>query len=1132
MAVWSRSMHWGRVNTAGLCVVGAIAFGVTLSTVEAQGIQQGPEQARDVAEVVQRVGPSGGSVVERTTPQSAAQQRDTNLLAKRFSIDVTNVTLKQALDEIIKRSGVSIIYNHELLPLDRRVSLQNRDIDLRSALKHVLKGTGTEARIANANRVVIDRIPTSGAGADTAGARTGTIIGTVIDSSTGKGISGVSVQVPDVSKGAVSGERGEFVISGVPVGTHTVTFRLIGYTSSSQTVKVEEGGQARVRVVLRPAATALSEVVTTATGSQRRVEVANDIVKIDVDEIRDRAPVRSVTDIIEAAQVPGVLVSRGSGDPGAPSRIRIRGIGSISQSNDPVMMIDGVWVDASVQSLSRLESIDPATIETIEIVRGPSAATLYGQDAANGIIVITTKKGQVGQTRWNATYSRDWGQPYGKIPLQYRGVGHNPLTGASISCPIASVVTLSCVQDSVLLYDANNPLLAREGTETNNRVVVSIDGGTQTIRYALTGTGIHTLGVRRIAPIDLVRFKKLGFQHRNEFTRPSALTRQTFTSNLTMLPKPEVTIQVMTTIGQSNLKDNNYDVSFASPDFNNLDTMVFLTGDNRIHAVENPTRRSNVTLGASVLWSPPGGWVVSGNIGIDRNWESASSFTAWTQCNAGTACVDSFGTRSEQSVQQSVNTFRLNIARPIGLGRLSRFLEIRPSFGGDYRKNGTSRLFIEKNMIPPGERSLVNGILYTSNYDRNPNATAGWYLNSTIGVFRRVYFDLGIRQDIGSAITSSNNARYPKLGGSWLISDESFWPQNPWVSQLRLRGALGYSAVQPDIGDIHGHYRSGYQFIDGKFVRGVELVGAGNPSLNPERAMEIEMGFDMDLFQDRVNLIATYAHGENQNALVNRNMPPSVSGIGTIQRKENIARVRNRNFEVSATGRLIETRNTLVVLNYNLTLSDNVVVKLGDGILPFSTATTGRIVAGYPIAGIWARRVLGYQDHNEDGLLARNEVILSDSAVYIGWSQPRYRAGYGANITLYNQLTFDTRFSYQSQYVQQYSADGYRGNEDVNAPFSEQAYGVISGLTGRRPISDVRWNSASITYHVPASILRKVRARSLSFSLQGSNLGLWTNYVGRDPGVNSSILTSEVPLDNGSVVPRPRLYVFDVRIGF
>lgn len=1052
----------------------------------------------------------------------------------RVTLDFDSIPLQTAILKIAQQARLKPSYVATIIPAGVKVSLQARDLPVAGALLHILKGTGLVAQIQTTGNLVIfekdENSKDKDRDKDTVQV---TIKGRVLDSATLTVISGAGITLVGTELSTVSGKDGDFVITNVPAGTYILTARLLGYRQSRDVRIVIENQESRnVTILMARSSTTLSEVVTTVTGPQRRVEVAHDIARIDAEKVMERSPVRSVTDLIEAAQVPGVLVSRASGDPGSPTKIRIRGLGSISQSNDPVIIVDGIWIDGSMGSPSRIDDIDPSTIESVEIVRGASAATLYGQDASNGVIVITTKKGKTGPTRWTFSYNRDWGQTYGAMQPQYMGLGYNNVSARRMGCSIEQMITFACIQDSVAVFDPNDPLLLREGTATNNRYVAQVDGGSENLRYALTATASNTIGVRRTSPVDMIRFRQLGFRPTSDFTKPSMLDRRNITSNMTLLPSDRLSISMTSTVNHNYLKDNSYGLetrSFIAGGIYSLDTLELLGARSTVSAVEKPVKTISGMIGVGVQWRPHSAWNVNANIGGENIVSEVSMYQANTSCSFGNPCMDTVGSIREINENRAVYTLRLNTSTSINFGRLNKIVDLRPSIGGDLRRTNTTRLQVERTNVPPGERTLQGeGSIY-SRSSKIPNATAGWYLNSTVGLFRRIYFDVGIRQDIGSAIKRSSNTTYPKLGGSWLVSDEGFWRENGFVNLLRLRAALGHSAVQPDVTDVYGRYTHGYEYIGDRWVPSIVLSSSGNPSLQPERAVEMEVGLDADLLSNRVDMNLTYAQSHNKNTLISRIPPPSIGSGGGLS-KENIARVRNRNLEMSTNVRAIEVNNALLTLNYTLTLSDNIVQQLGEGIMPFSNSTVGRINAGYPIAGVWAQRVIGYKDLNGDKMLARNEVIFSDSAVFVGSSQPRYRAGYGVSLTLNNRVTFDSRLAYQSLYVQQNQVLSLYGLQDRNAPLPVQANALVQGSEGRRMVSDLRWNSASITYRVDSRLLSILRARSLSIALQASNLALWTNYSGRDPGVNSAIY-SEVSEDDGSLPPRPRTFVLDFRLG-
>lgn len=1048
-----------------------------------------------------------------------------NQSSKLVSLSVSDSTIEWIAKEIGRRANLKVVYNSGLADIKKRTSVNVRNVDAVDAIRTALKGTKLQVnKTADGLGVMISSTTNNSLNSGgTVVTDSASIVGVVVDSATGKGVANVNIQIPGLSRHTSTDANGAFRLLNISPGKYVLNAKLLGYVSYSLQVELKRGGVETVRIVLKPAPTSLTEVVTTATGAQRRVEVAHDIAKIDVEAVMQRSPVRSITDLLEAAQVPGILVQKQSGDPGSPSRIRIRGIGSISQTNDPVVILDGVWIDGSMGKPSRIDDIDPSTIESIEIVRGPSAATLYGQDASNGIIVITSKKGNVGKPRWNVQYSRDWGETYAKKPLIYVGQGRARTNSNPMQCNVIDILYYRCFQDSVDVYDPNHKLLSKEGTETNNRFSLQLDGGVNTIQYAISANFQDQTGVRQNAPVDLIRARRLGHTIDDIYLRPSRLSRKSLSSSLTLNPLNNLSIALNVNGTQSDLTDNSYSMTFVPHSAWSLDTINIQSL--AYTSVKNPVKSTTVVMGSNVNWRPASSYVINGTFGLERFNGTDNKL----QVREDNISHDATNTMKQDN--KSIYTARINASTSLNLGKVSRYLEIRPSIGGDYKQTDQNSFTFQQRKIPPGQSGIVGGADSDASYYKLANATAGWYINSSFGLFQRLYFDLGIRQDIGSAITSSDNTRYPKLGSSWLVSDESFWPENNFVNLFRIRGAIGHSAVQPDLTDIHGRYVNGYAYINGRYVSSVDQDRPGNPRLNPERATEIELGFDADVLYNRVNLIVTYARAQNRNSLINRDLPSSLGmGLNSI-RKENVARVLNANLELAAIVKAVETHDHNVTVNYNLTLSNNRVTRLGDGVSPFFHGSVSRVQEGYPLAGVWSRVVMGYIDVDKDGLLSNEEMVLSDSTAFLGWTQPRIKASYGVSWTIRNSITFDSRFAYQGNYVQSLTIGNTYASASKDASLADQAVINVHDLIGKRNVSDLRWNSASISYFLPPSLLTRIKARSVNVSLQASNIAIWTNYMGRDPGVNSSIMSGELLSDNGNTTPRPRLYVLTFRWG-
>ena len=247
---------------------------------------------------------------------------------------------------------------------------------------------------------------------------TGTITGKVIELNSQRPLGDVQVLVVGTQRGAITNDLGEYRIGGVTVGAVTVRAQRIGYAPVNQSVTVTAGDPVTSNFVLSPTAIQIDEVVITATGeSQRKRESGNTIATVTPTPEK-LATSTNIAEVLTAS-APGVYVNSPGGTQGSANRIRIRGASSISLSNEPLLIVDGVRASNEIngtgsigvggQTSSRLNDINPDDIEAIEVIKGPAASALYGTAGANGVIQIRTKRGRSGKAKWN-TYVEGGGQ--------------------------------------------------------------------------------------------------------------------------------------------------------------------------------------------------------------------------------------------------------------------------------------------------------------------------------------------------------------------------------------------------------------------------------------------------------------------------------------------------------------------------------------------------------------------------------------------------------------------------------------------------------------------------------------------------------------------------------------------------
>ncbi len=1068
------------------------------------------------------------------------------------SLQVKDSTIGYIAQALAKQAGVKLVYKLDNNELKKRVSVNVASKPLMEALGSVLRGTSLSAKIATDGETVMLRSEKGDNRQDTT--VKGAISGRIIDSATGKGIPGALVTAVGTSASYMTDANGLFYLTRLPGGKYTVNARIIGYKSESQTVTIGNGEDKTISIVLVPSASVLSEVVTTAVGQQKRLEVGNDIVKVKADELLSKTPARSVSEMLRYAHIPGVQVTPTSGEPGAPSRIRMRGIGSMSQSSDPAIIVDGVWISSDMSSeriqnqtgsglatpdnttggnnpatrqryaSSSIDAIDPTTIESIEVIRGPSAATLYGQEAANGVIVITTKKGKPGKAEWGYQYSRDWNTQPTTRHGNWVVYGRYPMSNQEFECNVDRYASNLCVQDSIINLNSRRGLGDGEGPGREQKHAFSVRGGSNSMTYSFNAVKEGILGSERALPSYRIRMQNLNMPLGEDMIKPSYKDKTSLNSVIGFNPTPllQFTFNLNGTVD-----DNRQNGTSMRYDKSSIDTQYYKVAHMlEIDEMEAGTKSWNIVSAVSGSFRPTPMWSIQSQLGLQKITRNDRSKTDKRTC-AQSQCVGTETQLRSASLNEDIYTSRLSVGA-MPSTRLDKFISFQPSVGVDVR----SRIIDDNSLASNatfGSTSINSGFGSTSGMK---SVTAGWYINTGVKLLNRLYFDLGVRQDVGSAIKVADAGRYPKLSTSWVVSEEGFFPKNNWISTVRLRGAMGHAAVHPEIADIDGGYTYIRYPFDGVSQPTALLKTIGNNKLVPERSVELEGGIDIYGFSDRLTLSYTLASKKTRNSIVQRVLPPS-GGLPATSRKENIGRVANTSAEFSLSVRPIQNDNVSIELGMSMSNINNVIKKLNADASLSSNLSTARLEEGYQIASVWMRPVLGYNDMNGDGFITSNEILRGDTTVYMGWSMPELTSSYFGTVSLLqNSISISADVGYKGKHVQTLTYLDNWGLNSLTSTLDEQAFSLAYLYTGvPLETSEIRLNSASISYTIPRQLLGRFHARMVRVSLMGSNLGLWTDYKGRDPLVNSSPVGNALS-DNGYVIPIPRKYALQFKLDF
>lgn len=1087
-----------------------------------------------------------------------------------ITLDVKDSTLESVLRMIVRQAGLRIVLDNTSDVFQRPVTLKLSNESLPQALNSVLKGTNLTAQIMSNGKTVVVR-EGSGSSDSITTRQIGGIRGKVVDSATGKGLPGVSVALPGSGLSTLSSETGNFVFRDVPVGTYSAMFRLVGYRSSSQSVTVDAGEQSSLVASLPAMATMLSGVVTSVTGTQKKIEVGNDITVIDVDEVLRTAPVNNVTDILEG-RVPGLTVIRSSGVPGAPSKIRLRGLGGGllanregAPTNDPIIVVDGIRIYASQSGVtdqnlamassgdsyssdfppsSPLDQIDPNSIETIEVLKGPSASALYGSDAANGVIIITTKRGQTGRTRWSLSTN----QSLEYLPGFYAEPGYYPfcskLRAAANDKPpeiCESRDLHNSLIDSVVRFQAlSSDRLTAFGTGYGNSWTGQFSGGNQAITYSVTGSMIENLGLLKVPGFYQDLFRQVFDSSMTpSMKRPNLLKSRSISANIVMEPKDEIRVRLSSSITNQARRQSTAQLQLSTLassyiDTNSVSPSSLIDFATRVNS-DAFTLNNSMSADFRIWELLP----LTTTLGFSRNTRDDKRLLP----RGVGVRYDSLGFYSTGTLSNNTSTFAFN-------GILMPGNRISVALGANFKNDSKSTIQVRSD-------SLTRGVVSPSRIDyatqnKQASATGGWFVEPRLNISSRFFANPGFRFD-GNSLSGTRSgignglwSLFPKLNFSWVAIDpNSNSPYLGIVSLLRPRISIGVAGVQPAPGwqlRLMSPTDGTTNFSGGIDDGGLVVSTLGNTQLRPERTREIEGGFDVELWDARLEMSLTSFVKIRKDAIQDVPIAGSVYG-GKLRQYLNIGEIRNTGIEMDMKTVLVDSRLMRWDIAIRLSKYSNKLVSLSSDEPYIDLGNATRLVPGYPVNGRWVRPLLGYATPSAGGRLSKTDVIVGDSAVYVGQQMPRFELPLNTNLSLFaGKLSLSAALHYKDGLTQFNSGSRQLLNNvylNPRANLSEQAAAIAADPqcgTGHctlygliQEVSSLRFQSLSIGYNVPRELSERFRVPSLSLALQGSNLGLWTNYRGKDPDVNGSMV-GDITQDDGQL-PQPRSWRVQVRLG-
>ena len=796
-------------------------------------------------------------------------------------------------------------------------------------------------------------------------AQNGQITGTVTNVQSGAPLGSVQVYLVGQSLGSLSRADGRFLILNVPPGSYELRAEQIGFEAQTQTVQVTAGTPMTVNFTLSPQTLGLDEIVVTGTaGSARRREIGNSITQLNVTEIPD-APVQ-VTDLLQGS-APGVEVTGGSGEAGQGKIIRLRGNSSVSQTNQPIIYIDGIRMRSQplpiVNSLdtgsgrggrvssSPLDNINPNDIERIEIIKGSAATTLFGTEASAGVIQVFTKRGSSGAPVWTAEIQQGtaWTQKFGLNGVDYLNMEHfmrrpwwgGGYEGGGLSQPCITPNSADDAQAGDVTFqnqrwaDANSSPdggCRFPGRTWMQNYDLSVRGGGELLQYFMSG----------------------GFEQSQLVMPQDSIRRYTFRGNFTMSPVENLQVQWNT--GWSNQWNKNTSTA------NNAQgvTLNAFRAERNYAGSADPRRFASVldydaqqsierfNTGVTVVYTPLADLTNRFTVGYDFTQQEGRNLRpfGFEQFPEGSLTNDTWQNRI--ITLDYVGTYAFGLTE----GIRSSF-----SWGGQAVGDEARRLQgYGENFPGAAEPTISSASLSFAQESRQKVWNAGFFFQNVFDISNKYFITAGLRVDGNSAFGSGFGLQmYPKVSGSWVLSDEDFW--NESLGSIKLRAAYGQSGRAPGAFDAVRTWNAAGFRESPAFVPN----NLGNPELGPEVTAEWEFGFDGSWFENRLDAAFTYYNQVTSDALMDVTSIPS-AGF-TNSQLQNVGRLGNTGIEVQVNAAIVDAPRWGVDLGVGVTTNNSKVLSLCSDESDESTcigefnALGGRIIEGQPIPVNWDRRV-------------------------------------------------------------------------------------------------------------------------------------------------------------------------------
>jgi len=971
---------------------------------------------------------------------------------------------------------------------------------------------------------------------------TATVSGRIVDSITAQPVQGVRVSVVGSTVGAVTDRDGRYTLASVPVGTVSVRAQRIGFAAQTRQIALTDGSIATLDFELTAAATTLSDVVVTGYGTDSRANISTSVASVSSEQIQN-TPVAGIDAALQG-KAAGIQVIQNAGNPGVGMTVRIRGSASISASNQPLYVIDGVpmlrddfsQLGVGGQDLTATTGINPDEVEKIDILKDAAAAAIYGSRGSNGVVMITTKHGTAGATR--LTYTTYAGSQV--VPHDSRW----DLMNAREYVTYMNEAAANDGYGAFYFGDPDTIDVAHNGKGTDwqdavfqtapvTNATIGLTGGSDRVQYFLSAARFNQDGV----------------------VLASGYTRDAGRLNLDVTASQKLHFRSALSVSNETHRRIENDNSIAGVGTNAIasqpwlpvkrpGTDVFTTTDDGL-AYENPVAIATYDKTESrllrVIGSVETNYTVSdlvtlnGRFGADvlnlrdLRWYSPDVAGSYGESVGGESIIGN--NTPTRYVLEGFADFHPRIAALSSLALTA----------GSSAEWNSSELDLVDGIGFPGDQFQYPGNAATVvayDGDWTGHNLVSFFLRANGSYKDRYLLTASVRTDGSSRFGTENRwGTFPAVALGWKITDEPFAQGLARRGNLKLRLSYGVTGNQ----DIVDNFAPLSRFGRANYgdVAGYARSSFGNPALKWEQTREYNAGLDLGIFKNRVNIIADWYNKLTDNLLLDRPIT-STSGLTTVT--QNIGSMENRGYELTINALAVQSADPAGWhwnSDFNISWNHNKVTKLFEN-QPFTSGlySVNRVEVGHPLGEFYALKFTGvdpatgdaqYADINGDG------TVDAADRVFVGSPHPKYWGGWTNTLnwkgfdlkaflqftqghTIFNAINVfanDAGYYYDNKFRS--LLNHWRQAGDVTSqprPSFDGTSDVVGRISSRyfEDGSYVRLQDVTLGYQIPTKAAHTLRMTDARIYVSGRNLHTWTKYSGYSPDVNSNGSNSNISL--------------------